>query len=114
MEARAIYPAVCAKSVDRIVSDRTVSERHGATRRVTATLGETLGDGLSHRFTHTPNAFRQAATEGVRGMPSDADLAVRCIQTSDSLLSYILSLSFPGSTYPVAPRYLATSHGYRS
>lgn len=55
-------------------------------RRPAATVGETLGDGLSHRFSHTPS-FIQAGAEDGRAAPRIADLAARCTESSDFRVS---------------------------
>lgn len=55
-------------------------------RRPAATVGETLGDGLSHRFSHTPS-FIQAGAEDGRAAPRIADLTARCTESSDFRVS---------------------------
>lgn len=55
-------------------------------RRPAAAVGGTLGDGLSHRFSHTPSSIQAGAEDG-RAAPRIADLTARCTESSDFRVS---------------------------
>lgn len=55
-------------------------------RRPAAAVGGTLGDGLSHRFSHTPSSIQAGAEDGRAG-PRIADLTARCTESSDFRVS---------------------------
>lgn len=55
-------------------------------RRPAAAIGGTLGDGLSHRFSHTPSSIQAGAEDGRAG-PRIADLTARCTESSDFRVS---------------------------
>lgn len=55
-------------------------------RRPAAAIGGTLGDGLSHRFSHTPSSIQAGAEDG-RAAPRIADLTARCTESSDFRVS---------------------------
>lgn len=73
-------------------------------RRPAATVGETLGDGLSHRFSHTPS-FIQAGAEDGRAAPRIADLTARCTESSDFRVSLAPIAALQARYTYFAPRH---------
>lgn len=80
-----IYICIYHTRTNDIVGEKTRTTKNRLLGPA-ATVSETLGDGLSHRFSHTPS-FIQAGAEDARVAPRIADLTARCTESSDFRVS---------------------------